>query len=371
MGPRLASRGSGLRRSSMIHEHSLQWDRGSRAAEATPRRSRQPLCGTFNGTAAREPRKPVSLRRAFPVCAAFNGTAAREPRKRGQIRKAAVRPTPSMGPRLASRGSVVRSDHAADDFTLQWDRGSRAAEARHVATRHSQHRALQWDRGSRAAEACCASLATTGFIAFNGTAAREPRKPEHRRRRRQPHGPSMGPRLASRGSEVVSLDDVVIVALQWDRGSRAAEARRRYRRFLLGNPSMGPRLASRGSGGGADLLDLPLGPSMGPRLASRGSVTGSDIDSLPTFPSMGPRLASRGSSSDARPMMRLDQPSMGPRLASRGSQAKNDLSDVWTFLQWDRGSRAAEACPARRNSLRPGIPFNGTAAREPRKLPPP
>jgi len=59
---------------------------------------------------------------------------------------------------------------------------------------------LQWDRGSRAAEASTVSLIRPGASSFNGTAAREPRK--------------------------LALDeqDEIDIYLQWDRGSRAAEA---------------------------------------------------------------------------------------------------------------------------------------------------
>jgi len=91
MGPRLASRGSGVKFVKLLFGQLLQWDRGSRAAEASSGLITPQMILPFNGTAAREPRKRGMLPHAIANTAPFNGTAAREPRK------LAVRALPLLG----------------------------------------------------------------------------------------------------------------------------------------------------------------------------------------------------------------------------------------------------------------------------------
>src|SRR5688572_14474202 len=64
MGPRLASRGGGIAAADQAAWGELQWGRGSRAAEARRRRERRTMRSSFNGAAAREPRRPYAF--GFP-----------------------------------------------------------------------------------------------------------------------------------------------------------------------------------------------------------------------------------------------------------------------------------------------------------------
>jgi len=156
----------------------------------------------------------------------FNGTAAREPRKLKQL-----------------AGERFR-------IALQWDRGSRAAEARSGRYSLWMKVGLQWDRGSRAAEARVPGgrhqhaarpsmgprLAsrgsdeyldyTDGQRTFNGTAAREPRKQLAWHVWIVARRPSMGPRLASRGSECMGRNMCGVAPFN---GTAAREPRKQIR----------------------------------------------------------------------------------------------------------------------------------------------
>ena len=249
MGPRLASRGSPAFAAADDVTAFLQWDRGSRAAEAAATTRDSPPPASFNGTAAREPRKRRRKRgehtmKWFPSMGprlASRGSGGFEARAGGER-------GPSMGPRLASRGSQRTGAIFKSRFGLQWDRGSRAAEALATASQVSPWLAFNGTaaREPRKLQAMVAHRIPR--VAFNGTAAREPRKRQIRIVNWSSTCPSMGPRLASRGSPIGTPNGL---------------------KALL--PSMGPRLASRGSEESAASNTEEDGPSMGPRLASRGS----------------------------------------------------------------------------------------------------
>ena len=83
---------------------SLQWDRGSRAAEARTDREYDLGRRSFNGTAAREPRKLVGVVKYIVDLGLQWDRGSRAAEAQDDDLVAPVEP-PSMGPRLASRGS--------------------------------------------------------------------------------------------------------------------------------------------------------------------------------------------------------------------------------------------------------------------------
>ena len=155
MGPRLGGRGdmsSGVRIPLAMR---LQWGRGSVAAETGQARPQPaPVVPSFNGAAARWPRR---LTNKFPISLfieRFNGAAARWPR-----RPPAVRPRPRRQPG-SFNGAAARWPRRRTGCTLfqphlssfngaaaRWPRrrgnGKPARRGRHT---------LQWGRGSVAAE---------------------------------------------------------------------------------------------------------------------------------------------------------------------------------------------------------------------------
>ncbi len=144
-------------------------------------RSRPPRARTsspwFNGAAALQPRKAAGSPRSAVGTSCFNGAAALQPRK------AAVA---SVG-----CGSVA---------TLQWGRGSSAAEGRAAPTSSCPHRSLQWGRGSSAAEGTFSAVPRiVRGTSFNGAAALQPRKGGAGPAVDPVRPASMGPRLFSRG----------------------------------------------------------------------------------------------------------------------------------------------------------------------------
>ena len=179
-----------------------------------------------------------------------------------------------MGPRLFSRGDTARYCDYNHAYNLQWDRGSSAAETATRSIEREPVPRLQWDRGSSAAE--------TRLAAHEGAGAQ---------------GPSMGPRLFSRGDGRSSSRPRPGTSFN---GTAALQPRRRHR-------------------------ELPADDRV--------------------VPSMGPRLFSRGDSLLLGCDLKRERPSMGPRLFSRGD-----------------GHQATPRCTAE--------PFNGTAALQPRRLPP-
>ncbi len=82
MGPRLVSRGNEPEVILQLPPAGLQWGRGSSAAETSSVVPRYWLMSSFNGAAARQPRKPLRSCRDTGSCPA------------------------SMGPRLVSRGNT-------------------------------------------------------------------------------------------------------------------------------------------------------------------------------------------------------------------------------------------------------------------------
>ncbi len=106
----------------------LQWGRGSRAAE-TPRATDSAIRSRrFNGAAAREPRKPLSARRARRRYAASMGPRLASRGNMIALLETIANNSASMGPRLASRGNELELAPEQRAELLQWGRGSRAAE---------------------------------------------------------------------------------------------------------------------------------------------------------------------------------------------------------------------------------------------------
>ena len=188
--------------------------------------------------------------------AGFNGAAALQPRN----------------------GSSSRMRSTFTSIRLQWGRGSSAAECLAPASRNDHTAALAsmgprlFSRGmhrKRGGFAFC-------YLSFNGAAALQPRN-EVDRNECHLHGihASMGPRLFSRGMLLLWLRPrLPRAALQWGRGSSAAECRRQLGGGHLGAPaSMGPRLFSRGMRDARPRGRQPRHASMGPRLFSRGMWT--------------------------------------------------------------------------------------------------
>ena len=205
---------------------------------------------------------------------------------------------------------------------------------------------------------------------FNGAAALQPRKAG---RRRRPHaagpaasmGPrlfsrgrgglavyktsewlaSMGPRLFSRGRVTNTPTALSAGALQWGRGSSAAEGQGQQGTDTLpGGASMGPRLFSRGRYGvlpaTVQFWELQWGRGSS---AAEGNVCGSANHFV-------------------------DSASMGPRLFSRGRfNAERGLPVSVFLLQWGRGSSAAEGRWVDVGSDAKSGRFNGAAALQPRK----
>ncbi len=200
----------------------------------------------------------------------------------------------SMGPRLASRGCLLHRLTLDIYGPLQWGRGSRAADA----LGHRSRIALRVpSMGPRLASRGCRRSWNESPLwkTFNGAAAREPRMR------------SISPSRSYRS-----------MALQWGRGSRAADA---------GTTTFGAFAPATFNGAAA----------REPRMLSfLGGIFGGG------------------------------KPSMGPRLASRGCRSRQSGRSSSAGLQWGRGSRAADAPGIRRRRARVDSSFNGAAAREPR-----
>ena len=157
-----------------------------------------------------------------------------------------------MGPRLESRGenSLAYQVHAPQG-SLQWGRGSKAAESTSRRQPFLMATLLQWGRGSKAAESSRQVVPSL-----------------------ETHTASMGPRLESRGEGVA--DDIYVPEcwLQWGRGSKAAEsAMHCVQKSDTAKASMGPRLESRGETSGHIESGRRINASMGPRLESRGELS--------------------------------------------------------------------------------------------------
>jgi len=352
MGPRLESRGEAIDPNSCAPWiATLQWGRGSKAAESSRWQASRAGGQRFNGAAARKPRR-VSEEDVQEIAGeCFNGAAARKPRRApwpDHRRNCADHA--SMGPRLESRGEGVQHGSTASPCkVLQWGRGSKAAESSRGGVRLPvikcasmgprlesrgelgpasggpvQRKALQWGRGSKAAERM-----------------------------------------------VMVTVSAACTALQWGRGSKAAER---------GVRSQSPaRCPSAGFNGAAARKPRRAPPikvnavsvkeaSMGPRLESRGEKALPQIQTALTKASMGPRLESRGEKKYVTPSKKINWASMGPRLESRGERRRESTlrRTIGGFngaaarkprrvgcrcpatcsckkLQWGRGSKAAES----------------------------
>ena len=179
-----------------------------------------------------------------------------------------------MGPRLASRGNPIGRCGYRPSATLQWGRGSRAAETAGSPTETSatgspsmgprfasrgnfvpalrNARRLRPSMGPRLASRGNTRSAPRGSSrssTFNGAAAREPRK--RRKRGIDPWLPILfnGAAVREPRKLLSTVPDIKAVCLQWGRGSRAAEtALAGWRRCPAARSSMGPRFASRGNG---------------------------------------------------------------------------------------------------------------------------
>ena len=205
----------------------LQWSRGCEAAEASVQR-RGPATGRpFNGAAAAKPRKPrLTSSRSTPR-RSFNGAAAAKPRKHAEtdVFCSALLLQWSRGCEAAE--AYPGENHVFDRIiSLQWSRGCEAAEASMSHARRMADSFLQWSRGCEAAEATFpfALDAQVGNLQWSrGCEAAEARggRPD-----RHGDGPSMEPRLRSRGSLPCRQCGGPTSRLQWSRGCEAAEAPR-------------------------------------------------------------------------------------------------------------------------------------------------
>ena len=272
MGPRLASRGNPTEPGSEERHDALQWGRGSRAAETMqiPRlRATGRTLQWGRGSRAAETLSSLLTHGDPDALQWGRGSRAAETEMLALDR---LRQQASMGPRLASRGNQTAATPGS-----QASRGFNGAAAREPRKRRTRRgsrgpsQTLQWGRGSRAAETRWACHMRPAALRFNGAAAREPRKPDHWVKGVGRCMASMGPRLASRGNDYGGVHWSTFPWLQWGRGSRAAETIDAGQRRGGLQASMGPRLASRGNARGVVICGPYPTASMGPRLASRGN----------------------------------------------------------------------------------------------------
>ncbi len=321
----------------------------------------------FNGAAARKPRNPghssgrtrnrrasmeprLESRGISEWCASLRAAAraSMEPRleSRGICLRPVVSPTflpASMEPRLESRGINSRDGASRMFISLQWSRGSKAAESIRSFAFVQLFSGLQWSRGSKAAE----SGEAHAHVAERH-ASMEPRlesrgifRPDWRQ---GPDGnASMEPRLESRGITAHAAELTRIDMLQWSRGSKAAEsagrnARRRDRRRFNGAAARKPRNPAHSVQSRQNVAGFNGAAARKPR--------NHEIDRYAPSAgtaSMEPRLESRGIERAETPVVEVD-----PLQWSRGSKAAESLCsatsvDVIDVLQWSRGSKAAES----------------------------
>ena len=145
-----------------------------------------------------------------------------------------------------TRGTLARLPHGL----LQWGRGSSAAEGILKRLDDVLEDRLQWGRGSSAAEGWPpTSPSRCRASSFNGAAALQPRKGrvgglQDQRVARFNGAAALQPRK----EWLIQCDGYRVFALQWGRGSSAAEGRAvvQVQQHRVGVASMGPRLFSRG-----------------------------------------------------------------------------------------------------------------------------
>ena len=251
MGPRLFSRGRGDTR----RPGPRRTRRFNGAAALQPRKAswERPPSGIpagFNGAAALQPRKAAGESVAAGKDKSFNGAAALQPRKGvplcrfssigwvllqwGRGSSAAegtyrvhlrVRSAASMGPRLFSRGRMVRRRTAVSSPSSF--NGAAALQPR---------------------KAILARLRPAAPTGFNGAAALQPRKDTTLDPRTgEPKGFNGAAALQPRKAPTTRRRCWKLFALQWGRGSSAAEGLPPSARGVPADPaSMGPRLFSRG-----------------------------------------------------------------------------------------------------------------------------
>ena len=393
----------------MIHDHLLQWGRGSRAS-----RSQKTAAAIFspdeflllNGAAAREPRRFLMPRRSSPIsrkttffngaCGSraaesprspdyplgehadqgFNGAAAREPRSRATENATVQRNKDlqwgSRGSRAAE--SVSRRKEIGDplqDIELQWGRGSKAAESQGAFSRCCVFTTnLQWGRGSRAAESAVKRRHRFFRTRFNVAWLAEPWRHQYFEQRGAPLPASMGPRLASRGVRRQRQLSRRPVQLQFN-GAAAREPRSPSTPACPVcplKPSTGPRAAETILRRRQVRSCIELQWGRGSRAAESAKRSDNCTFHLTILQwGRGSRAAeSDSAASEACPTP--EHASTGaadrePRSRPTGSELLNDSNS----LQWGRGSKAAESVAVSPSSESVRTPsFNGAAAREPR-----
>ena len=182
----------------------LQWGRGQTAAERIGQRCNKHTGETFNGAAAKRPRK-VGLGPAARLlhCAAFNGAAAKRPRKEAPDHMGDLAFHPSMGPRPNGRGKSGVGN-SFDCKTLP-SMGPRP-------------------NGRGKAEMSVA--APTSMASFNGAAAKRPRKVAALLWFRPRSYRAFNGAAAKRPRKVAAANPEAAAAnrLQWGRGQTAAES---------------------------------------------------------------------------------------------------------------------------------------------------
>ena len=274
----------------------------------------------------------------------FNGAAALQPRNGRAARGARGPDTASMGPRLFSRGMKGIAGPGRPKGSLQWGRGSSAAEW--TAGRWYQTDADNASMGPRLFSRGM-SLPIPG-VAHNTTA-------------------SMGPRLFSRGI----CRAVVARATSRRRFNGAAALQPRNRRPLgsvaghVPRASMGPRLFSRGIWVSGAPSVRPCTLQWGRGSSAAESVRVADDRLCRVEASMGPRLFSRGISRRCGGGRRCRRLQWGRGSSAAESSCTRKPTGTTSQLQWGRGSSAAESAPGL--LLRRGVGrFNGAAALQPR-----
>ena len=179
MGPRLFSRGRSLGQREAKASTPLQWGRGSSAAEGRPasgacRFARR----SFNGAAALQPRKASWERPPSGIPAGFNGAAALQPRKAAGESVAAGKDKSFNGAAaLQPRKGVPLCRFSSIGWVLlQWGRGSSAAEGTYRVHLRVRSAASMGPRLFSRGRMVRRRTAVSSPSSFNGAAALQPRK---------------------------------------------------------------------------------------------------------------------------------------------------------------------------------------------------
>ena len=197
MGPRLSSRGDAL--------HSVLHAGQGVVAAMGPRLSSRG--DTFRYARCQAPDR-------------CNGATAFQPWRLGNRAVPAHDPCAAMGPRLSSRGDVTFRCARAVATVLQWGHGFPAVETLVWLATVTPFGPLQWGHGFPAVETPrrhrVLHVVQQGC---NGATAFQPwRRPAYRLDVKANAGAAMGPRLSSRGDDVLWGATMLDSTLQWGHG---------------------------------------------------------------------------------------------------------------------------------------------------------